>query len=78
MSIETGFYGLLVLMLLLALRVPVALALMVVSLGGLSLMLGWETALSLLASTPYDFIARIPNKPGVMPESAQVAVKFSK
>ncbi|PTY37858.1 C4-dicarboxylate ABC transporter [Saccharospirillum sp. MSK14-1] len=58
MSIETGFYGLLVLMLLLALRVPVALALMVVSLGGLSLMLGWETALSLLASTPYDFIAK--------------------
>lgn len=58
MSIETGLYGLLVLMLLLALRVPVALALMLVSLGGLSLMLDSATALSLLASTPYDFIAK--------------------
>ncbi|GGX72109.1 TRAP transporter large permease [Saccharospirillum salsuginis] len=58
MSIEVGFYGLLILLGLLALRVPVAVALITVSLGGLSFMLDWSTAIGMLSSTPYDFIAK--------------------
>ncbi len=58
MSIEVGFYGLLILLLLLAVRVPVAIALITVSLGGLTLMLDWSTAIGMLSSTPYDFIAK--------------------
>lgn len=58
MTAETGFIGLGVLLVLLALRVPVALALIAVSMAGISSMLGWETAISLLSATPYDFIAK--------------------
>lgn len=58
MAVEVGFYGLIILLLLLALRVPVALALMTVSLGGVTYMLDWNIAFSLLASTPYDFVAK--------------------
>ncbi|MFY0663235.1 MAG: TRAP transporter large permease subunit [Natronospirillum sp.] len=58
MAVEVGFYGLVILLLLLALRVPVALALMAVSLGGVTYMLDWSIAFSLLASTPYEFVAK--------------------
>lgn len=58
MMAQTGFIGLGVLLLLLALRVPVALALIAVSMAGISSMLGWETAISLLSATPYDFVAK--------------------
>lgn len=58
MAVEVGFYGLVVLLLLLALRVPVALALMAVSLGGVTYMLNWNIAFNLLASTPYEFVAK--------------------
>nr|WP_236551311.1 TRAP transporter large permease subunit [Halomonas tianxiuensis] len=58
MSVDVGFYGLAILMLLLALRVPVALALVVVSLGGMTMMFGWNTAIGMLSSTPYEFIAK--------------------
>ncbi|WLD58483.1 TRAP transporter large permease subunit [Salinispirillum sp. LH 10-3-1] len=58
MAVEVGIYGLVILLILLALRVPVALALMVVSLGGMSYMLDWNIAFSLLASTPYEFVAK--------------------
>jgi tripartite ATP-independent transporter DctM subunit len=43
---------------LLALRVPVALALIAVSLGGVSLMFGWDTAINLLAAKPYEFVSK--------------------
>ncbi|SEG74996.1 TRAP transporter large permease [Marinobacterium lutimaris] len=58
MGVEIGLYGLLLLLVLLALRVPVALSLILVSLGGASLMFGTDTAISLLAAKPYDFVAK--------------------
>ncbi|HET8904177.1 MAG TPA: TRAP transporter large permease subunit [Saccharospirillum sp.] len=58
MSVEIGIYGLIALLVLLALRVPVALALMAVSLGGVSWMINWDVAIGMLASTPYDFVAK--------------------
>jgi tripartite ATP-independent transporter DctM subunit len=58
MAVEIGLYGLLLLLGLLALRVPVALALIAVSLGGVSLMFGWDTAINLLAAKPYEFVSK--------------------
>lgn len=58
MSVEIGFYGLAALLALLALRVPVALSLITVSLVGISVMFGWSTAIGMLSSTPYEFIAK--------------------
>lgn len=58
MMAEAGFIGLGILLILLALRVPVALALIAVSMGGISFMLNWDTAISLLSATPYDFISK--------------------
>lgn len=58
MGVEIGIYGLLVLLVLLTIRVPVALALIVVSIGGTSIMFGWDTALNLLAAKPYDFVSK--------------------
>jgi len=57
MSIETGFYGIAVLIVLLLLRLPVALALILVSFGGMAAMLGWAPAFGILSSTPYSFVA---------------------
>lgn len=58
MAIEIGFYGLAILLVLLALRVPVALALISVALGGVTLMFGWDTSISLLAAKPYEFLSK--------------------
>lgn len=58
MAIDIGFYGLLILLFLLIVRVPIAIALITVSLGGITAMLGWETALPLLASKPYEFASK--------------------
>lgn len=58
MAVDIGFYGLASLLGLLALRVPVALALILVSLAGMGLMLSWDTAIGMLASKPYDFVAK--------------------
>ncbi|MEO8241920.1 MAG: TRAP transporter large permease [bacterium] len=57
MSVETGFAGLAVLMLLLVLRLPVAMALIAVSFGGVASMAGLRPALGLLSNTPYSFVA---------------------
>lgn len=57
MSIATGFYGLIVLLILLALEVPVAIAMMVVSFGGIYFMIGLTPAIGILAATPYEFVA---------------------
>ena len=57
MSIETGFYGIAALIVLLLLRLPVALALILVSFGGMAAMLGWAPAFGILSSTPYSFVA---------------------
>lgn len=57
MSVETGAWGIAVLLLLLFLRVPVALALIVVSFGGITSLLGVTPALGILSNTPYSFAA---------------------
>jgi len=58
MSVEVGLWGVAILMGLLALRLPVALALILVSFGGIWAMLGWNPAMGILANTPYSFAAR--------------------
>ena len=57
MSVETGFWGIAVLFVLLILRVPVALALIAVSFGGIVSLLGVTPALGILSNTPYSFVA---------------------
>lgn len=57
MSIEIGFYAVGILGLLLVLRVPVALALILVSFGGIWAMIGLRPALGILENTPYSFVA---------------------
>lgn len=58
MSLETGLIGLGILLALLILRVPVAIALIGVSLGGIGAMMGVDVAVSMLASKPYDFLSK--------------------
>jgi tripartite ATP-independent transporter DctM subunit len=57
MSVEIGFWGIGILLVLLVLRVPVALALIAVSFGGIGWLLGITPALGILANTPYSFVA---------------------
>lgn len=57
MSVETGFYGVICLFVLLALRVPVALALIAVSFGGVTLLLGITPAIGILSNTPFSFVS---------------------
>ncbi len=57
MNVEAGFYGAGILILLLLLRVPVALALMAVSFGGIAALIGVTPALGILSNTPYSFVA---------------------
>ena len=57
MSVETGFWGIGILFLLLVLRVPVALALIAVSFGGIVSLLGAQPAFGILSNTPYAFVA---------------------
>lgn len=58
MFLEIGLVGLLILLVLLFFRVPVAIALIAVSVGGVAAMMGWEVAVSMLASKPYDFLSK--------------------
>lgn len=57
MSIATGFFGVLALFILLALRMPVALALILVPFGGITYMLGLTPAIGILSNTPFSFVA---------------------
>jgi tripartite ATP-independent transporter DctM subunit len=57
MSITVGFWGIGVLFLLLILRVPVALALIAVSFGGVAWMLGVTPAIGIVANTPFSFVS---------------------
>src|SRR5690606_6040644 len=52
-----GIVGVAVLLVLLALQVPVAIAMIVVSFAGVWYMIGIGPAVGVLSSTPYDFIA---------------------
>lgn len=58
MFLETGLIGLGVMLALLILRVPVAIALIGVSIGGIAAMMGSDVAISMLASKPYDFLSK--------------------
>ena len=57
MSITIGFTGIAVLFVLLALRVPVAIALIGVSFGGVAWMLGLTPAIGIISNTPFSFIS---------------------
>ncbi len=57
MSVETGFVGLLAVIVLLALQVPIAVTLILVSFTGIWWMLGLSPAVGILSSTPYEFVA---------------------
>ncbi|MBY6114881.1 TRAP transporter large permease [Mameliella alba] len=56
-NLEIGFYGIGLMMVLLAIRVPIAVSLGTVSLGGLYLIRGERAALGTLGDAPYDFAA---------------------
>ncbi len=57
MSVETGAWGVVMLFVLLALRLPVALALIAVSFSGVALLLGIAPAVGILANTPFSFVS---------------------
>ncbi|MBY6089622.1 TRAP transporter large permease [Maritimibacter alkaliphilus] len=57
MNVEAGFWGVGVLIVLLVLRVPVAMALVAVSFGGITALIGMGPALGVLQNTPYSFVA---------------------
>ncbi|TNB49844.1 TRAP transporter large permease [Martelella lutilitoris] len=57
MNPEVGFVGIGVLIVLLLLRVPVAMALIAVSFGGITALLGVTPAFGILSNTPYSFVA---------------------
>ena len=57
MAVSIGFIGIAGLLLLLFLRVPVAIALIVVSFFGIGALIGWVPALGILQNTPYSFVA---------------------
>ena len=55
-----GILGIVVLLALLAIRVPVGIALSVVGVGGLALLSGWHGALIRLGSTPFEHSYNYP------------------
>ena len=57
MSVATGIWGIALLFVLLALRVPVALALIAVSFSGVAFLLGLAPAIGILANTPFSFVS---------------------
>jgi tripartite ATP-independent transporter DctM subunit len=57
MNVTVGIWGVAALFALLLLRLPVALALVLVSLGGVTALVGLTPALGILANTPYSFAA---------------------
>lgn len=57
MNTDVGLWGVAALALLLILRLPVALSLILVSLGGITALIGITPALGVLANTPYGFAA---------------------
>jgi tripartite ATP-independent transporter DctM subunit len=56
-NVTVGFWGVAVLVLLLIGRVPVALALMAVSFGGITFLVGLDPAFGIVMNTPYSFVA---------------------
>lgn len=57
MSVTVGIWGVATLIFLLIARIPVALALMTVSFGGITIMVGLTPAFGIMMNTPYSFVA---------------------
>jgi tripartite ATP-independent transporter DctM subunit len=57
MNTAAGFFGLAAFFLLIALKVPVAIAMAVVAFCGVWFLFGIQPAIGILANTPYDFVA---------------------
>jgi tripartite ATP-independent transporter DctM subunit len=57
MNLTVGLVGLVILFVLLALQVPIAIAMMAVAFVGVWVMLGLSPAIGVLANTPYEFVA---------------------
>ncbi|RVV98123.1 TRAP transporter large permease [Mesobaculum littorinae] len=57
MNVTAGFAALGILLVLLALQVPIGVALILVSFGGIWFLLGLTPAVGILSATPYEFIA---------------------
>jgi TRAP transporter, DctM subunit len=57
MNLTVGLAGLAILFVLLALQVPIAIAMMAVAFVGVWIMLGLSPAIGVLANTPYEFVA---------------------
>lgn len=59
-DIQIGYTGLVVLTLLLAIRVPIGVSLMAVSIGGVWAIMGWDLAWGMVRIVPYNFAANWP------------------
>lgn len=57
MSITIGFIGVGILLFMLMMRVPVAIAMIAVSFGGVTWMIGLTPALGIVSNTPFSFVA---------------------
>lgn len=57
MNLALGFTGLFALMFFMLLRVPIGISMGLISLGGISLMMGTKSALGVFTSGPYEFVA---------------------
>jgi tripartite ATP-independent transporter DctM subunit len=57
MNLTVGIAGLVILFVLLALQVPIAIAMMAIAFVGVWVMLGLSPAIGILANTPYEFVA---------------------
>lgn len=57
MNLTVGIAGLVILFVLLALQVPIAIAMMAIAFVGVWVMLGLSPAIGVLANTPYEFVA---------------------
>jgi len=53
--LQIGFAGIVLLLILIGLRVPIGLALMLVAVGGIGVLKGWDVAGGMLRTEPYDF-----------------------
>ncbi len=56
-ELQIGFFGLGALLVLIALRVPIGFALMLVAMFGIAQLKGWDVAAGMLQSEPFDFAA---------------------
>ncbi len=73
-NVALGFTGIGVVLVLLAIRMPIGIALGLVSFTGIAILRGFDVALGLLMAVPYDFAA---NWLSSQPVDATHALNFS-